>query len=322
MKTPIFLGVLLLPLALPAQRLLVANQKDHTLSVVDPATNKQIAAIDVGAYTGHEVIASPDGKTAFVPIYGNSGVGKPGTDGQRIDVIDIASGKIVHTIELSHGVRPHMPLFDPAGKTLYVSTEIDKTVTAFDPHTYKVLATLPTGQEQSHMFIVSHSGRRMYTANVGPGNVSVIDIPTRMVVATIPISGTTQRISISNDDKYVFTADQTKNQLAVIDTATNKIKQWIPLAGSGYGTAPTRDGKYLIVTLRDKNKVAVVDLKSMAVVKTLDMPGAPQEVVVRPDGKMAYVSCQKQVAVIDITNWTVPATIEAGNGADGLAWAR
>lgn len=322
MKNRLFLGVLFLPLALPAQHLLVANQKDHTLSVIDPATNKQTAAIDVGAYTGHEVIASPDGKLAIVPIYGSSGVGKPGTDGQRIDVIDIASGKIIHTIEMPHGVRPHMPLYDPAGKTLYVSTELDKTVTAFDPKTWKPTVTLPTGQEQSHMYIISHSGKRMYTANVGPGNVSVIDIPTRKVVATIPISATTQRISVSNDDKYVFTADQTKNQLAVIDTATNTVKQWIPIPGMGYGTGLTRDGHFLIVTLRDKNKVAIVDLKTMAVIKTLDMPGAPQEVVVRPDGKVAYVSCLKQVAVIDITNWTVPATIEAGNGADGLAWAR
>jgi YVTN family beta-propeller protein len=322
MKTPLVLGVLLLPLALPAQRLLVANQKDHTLSVVDPATNRQIAAIDVGAYTGHEVVASPDGKTAFVPIYGSSGVGKPGTDGQRIDVIDIASGKIVHVIDLPHGVRPHMPLFDPAGKTLYVSTELDKTVTAFDPHTYKEIGTLPTGQEQSHMFIVSHDGKRMYTANVGPGNVSVIDIPTRMVVATIPISGNTQRISISNDDKYVFTSDQTKPQLAVIDTATNTVKQWVPLPGLGYGTASTKDGRSLLVALPHESKLAVVDLKTMAVVKTLDMPGPAQEIVVRPDGRMAYVSCLKQVAVIDTANWTVPTTIEAGNGADGLAWAR
>ncbi|SFS20637.1 40-residue YVTN family beta-propeller repeat-containing protein [Granulicella pectinivorans] len=322
MKNPIFLGFLMLPLALPAQHLLVANQKDHTLSVIDPATNKQIQAIDVHGVTGHEVIASPDGKTAIVPIYGSSGVGKPGTDGNSIDIIDIASGKIVHTIEFPHGVRPHMPLFDPTGRTLYVSTELDKAVTAIDPKTWKPIATLPTGQEQSHMFIVSHSGKRMYTANVGPGNVTVIDIPTRKIVTTIPISGNTQRISISNDDKWVFTSDQTKPQLAVIDTATNTIRQWVPLAGLGYGTAPTKDGKYLIITLRDKNKVAVLDLKTMAIVKTLDMPGAPQEVVVRPDGKMAYVSCLKQVAVIDTTSWTVPTSIEAGNGADGLAWAK
>jgi YVTN family beta-propeller protein len=322
MKKPLFACFLMLPLAMPAQRLLVANQKDHTLSVIDPATNKQINAIDVQGITGHEVIASPDGKTAIVPLYGSSGVGKPGTDGSTIDVIDIASGKIVRVIDLKHGVRPHMPLFDPSGKTLYVSTELDKVVTAFDPATFKVLYTLPTGQEQSHMYIVSHSGKRMYTANVGPGNVTVIDIPTKKIVTTIPISGNTQRISISNDDKWVFTSDQMKPQLAVIDTATNAVKQWVPLGGLGYGTAPTKDGKYLIVTLRDKNKVAVLDLKSWTVVKTLDMPGSPQEVIVRPDGKMAYVSCQKQVAVIDTANWTVPATIEAGVGADGLAWAK
>jgi YVTN family beta-propeller protein len=43
----------------------------------------------------------------------------------------------------------------------------------------------------------------------------------------------------------------------------------------------------------------------------------------RPDGRVAYVSCSgsAQVAVIDLATWTVKATINAGKGADGLAWA-
>jgi len=45
---------------------------------------------------------------------------------------------------------------------------------------------------------------------------------------------------------------------------------------------------------------------------------------VRPDGKEAYASCDSshKIAVIDIANWTVKGTIDAGAGADGLAWAR
>ena len=322
MLKPTLLAVLLLPLSLPAQsKLLVANQKDHTLSVIDPATNQQVAVIDVAGVTGHEVIASPDGRTAFVPIYGSSGVGKPGTDGQRIDVIDLTSGKIVHTIDFSHGVRPHCPQFSPDGKTLYVSTELDQTITAIDPHTYAVTATIPTTQPQSHMFAITHDGRRAYTANVEAGTVSVLDLATKKTLAVIPISGDTQRISLSNDDKLVFTSDQTKPQLAVIDAATNRIKTWVPLPASGYGTASTRDGRYLLICLRSLNKLGVLDLTTLKLTRTLDLPGSPQEVIVRPDGKMAYVSCQKKVAVIDIANWTVPTAIEAGNGADGLAWA-
>jgi DNA-binding beta-propeller fold protein YncE len=61
--------------------LLVANKGDHTLGIIDPESGRQVATVDESGVTGHEVAASPDGKRAFVPIYGNSGVGSPGTDG-------------------------------------------------------------------------------------------------------------------------------------------------------------------------------------------------------------------------------------------------
>jgi DNA-binding beta-propeller fold protein YncE len=56
----------------------------------------------------------------------------------------------------------------------------------------------------------------------------------------------------------------------------------------------------------------------------LDVPAAPQEVVIRPDGSAAYVSCDAshQVAEIKTSDWTVSRLIDAGTGADGLAWAR
>jgi YVTN family beta-propeller protein len=320
---------LLSPAALLAQSsphagptLLVANQKDHTLSLVDPVTNRQFAAVDVGGYTGHEVTASPDGRTAFVPIYGDSGVGKAGTDGHSIAVIDLATHQVTHTIDFPHGVRPHLPRFDPAGHTLFVSTELDDTLTEIDPHSLRIVGALPTSQPESHMFVFSHDGKRIYTANVGPGTVSVLDVATQKPIAVIPIAKETQRIAISNDDSMIFTSDQTKPQMAVIDTATNRVKTWIPLPATGYGAAATLDGNYLLVTLRSLHQVAVVDLKTLKVARTIAVPGTPVEILVRPTGSTAYVSCGKQVAVIDTANWTIPAVIDAGTGADGLAWAR
>jgi YVTN family beta-propeller protein len=303
--------------------LLVANKGDHTLGIINAATGRQIATVPEQGTTGHEVAASPDGKLAYVPIYGNSGVGKPGTDGSNMAVIDIAARKIVGNLDFGHGVRPHCAVFGPKDGLLYVTTELDKTISVIDPHSLKIVGTIPTGQAESHMLAISPDGERGYTANVGPGTVSVLDMKARKNVAVIPVSGEVQRISVSVDGRMVFTADQTKPQLAVIDTSNNKLKTWIPLPAPGYGTAPTPDGRWLVVAMPSASKVAVVDLHAMKVAQTIDVPAAPQEVVIRPDGQFAYVSCDAshKVAAIRTADWKVANLIEAGAGADGLAWA-
>jgi YVTN family beta-propeller protein len=314
----------LVAIAVHAQsRLLVAEKGGHSLAIIDPAAGTVLASVPEAGVTGHEVIASPDGKLAFVPIYGNSGVGKPGTDGTKIDVIDIATHKIIGNIAFDHGVRPHCPMIGPKDGRLYVTTELDKTITIIDPKSLKIVGALPTGQPESHMLALSHDGRRAYTANVGPGTISVIDIAAHKVLKVIPISSNTQRIAISPDDKWVFTADQTKPQMAVIDTATNTVARLIPMEGIGYGSAPTPDGRWLIVALPDQNKVAVIDLKTMQVARTVSVGNFPQEVLVSPDGKSAYVSCEhaNAVAEIDLATWNVTRTIPTGKDADGLAWA-
>src|ERR1700693_1544377 len=149
--------------------LLVAQKGDQSLGIVDPAAGKVVASVPENGFTGHEVTASPDGRLAYVPIYGNSGVGKPGTNGRNMMVIDIASHKVVGDVDFGHEVRPHLPVFGPKDGLLYVTTELDKTVTIIDPKTLKIIGSIPTGQPESHMLTLSHDGRRGYTANVGPG---------------------------------------------------------------------------------------------------------------------------------------------------------
>ncbi len=303
--------------------LLVANKADRTLGIVDPAAGVQVATVAEDGTTGHEVVASSDGRLAYVPIYGNSGVGKPGTDGRNMVVVDIAARKVVGNLDFGHGVRPHCAVFGPKDGLLYVTTELDQTISIIDPHALKIVGTVPTGQPESHMLAISPDGKRGYTANVGPGTVSVLDMEAKKTLTVVPVSGEIQRIALSMDGRLAFTSDQTKPQLAVIDTASNKVKTWVALPAAGYGTAPTPDGRWLVVAVRTANQVAVVDLNTMRVAHLIDVPAAPQEVVVRPDGKVAYVSCDAshKIAAIRTSDWTVEKLIDAGAGADGLAWA-
>lgn len=302
--------------------LLVCNKGDHTLSMIDPETGAQLAAVDEDGVTGHEVAASADGKFAFVPIYGNSGVGHPGTDGRMIRVIDLKKHAITATIDFDRGIRPHCAVIGPKDKLLYVTTELENAIQVIDPATFQILGSIPTGQSESHMLAISGDGRFGYTANVGPGTVSVIDLHAKKTLAIIPVAKSVQRISISPDDKWVFTADQKQPRLAVIDTAQNRITNWIELPGIGYGTAPTPDGRWLVVAMNGINQIGIVDLKTLKIAHVIDVPKTPQAVVVRPDGAFAYVSCDatRQVAVIDLKNFTVAKLIPAGKGADGLAW--
>ena len=108
--------------------LLAVNQGEATLGIVDPQEGKQIAAIAEGGVTGHEVATSFDGKLAYVPIYGDSSVGEPGTDGRELVVIDIGSRKVVQRFDFGHGVRPHCAVMSPNDGLLYVTTELNRTV--------------------------------------------------------------------------------------------------------------------------------------------------------------------------------------------------
>ncbi len=316
-----------------APSLIVVNQTDVTVSIVDAATGKSLASLPemTAQVHGHEAAVSPDGKTAYVPVYGNVGVGKAGIDGHTMLVIDLPSKKITGTVDFGHGVRPHCAVYDRASGLLYVTTELDRTVSVIDPKTLKIVGTVPTGQPESHMLAISHDGTRGYTANVGSGTVSVLDLKARKTLAVIQVVSHpdaethwgVQRIALSNDDKLAFTSDEVNPRLAVIDTAKNQVTHWVALPGLGYGATATKDGRYLLVCIPKEKLLAVVDLKTMTVTKTVAVPGLPQEVLVRPDGKMAYVSCNVsgQVAAIDTMSWKVEKIIDAGKGADGLAWA-
>jgi DNA-binding beta-propeller fold protein YncE len=320
MKKLLLVGALLLPSLLSAQRLLVANQFNHTLVIIDPGSRKTVATVGVDI-NGHEVIASPDGKLAYVPIYGDSGVGKPGTDGSTVEIVDIAAGRAIHIIDLGKLVRPHCAKFGPDG-LLYVSAELAKAVDVIDPSSQRLVAEIPTGQNGSHMFAISPDGSRAYTANVFAGNVSVLDLHHHSLVVTISVAGQVQRISISPNGHSVYTHDQQRPRIAVIDTSTNAVSKWWNVPSVVYSSAPTPDGRWLVANA-PAGKLFVLDTSSGAVAHSYDIPEALGETLVTPDGSRAYISCPQAgtVEILNLKTWELEKPIQLPKGGDGLAYA-
>ena len=302
-------------------RLLVVCKLDQTLEVIDLAPGTTAGRIRASAFTPHEVSATPDGTRAYLPIYSDAWLGDPGTDGRAIDVVDLVGMQVVDSIALDFAARPHLPVVGPDG-LLYVGTELDESVSVFDPASRMRVAQLPTGRPQSHMFVLSPDGSRAYSANVDSGSVSVIDVATQSLVDVIEVAGRINRISISTDGTTVFTADQEQPRLAVIDVTTLDVT-WIELPSIGFGTAVTPDGRSLVVALRFASQVAVVDLDSRAVVTVVDVPAHPQAIVIHPDGGRAYSACDaaNQVVEVDLHAGVVSRVFATGLQPDGICWA-
>jgi YVTN family beta-propeller protein len=299
--------------------LFIANQKDHTALILDAGSRQLVGKVGVDI-NGHEVAIAPDHRLGYVPVYGDSGVGRPGTDGSTIHVVDLRTARTVKIIDLGKPVRPHCAKFGPDG-LLYVSAELATAIYAVDPASGKVVGQIPTGATESHMFVISPDGRRAYTANVGPGSVSVVDLQNRSLVTVIPVAPHVQRISMSADGRFVFTQDQTAPRIAVIDTASNKIARWIDLPAIVYSSAPTPDGKLLLANA-PSGKLFVIDLSSEKVVGAYAIPEAIGEITVDASSEHAYVSCPQKgtIEVLDIRGAKLEAPAVLTPGVDGLVW--
>lgn len=307
----------------PPGTLLAANENEGTLSVIDPRGGVELARIPEGGFAGHEVAASPDGRFAYVPIYGDGNAGTPGTDGRDVVKIDLTTRRVVGKYEFDHGVRPHAVVFNPRDSLLYVTTELDRTVSIINPETMTLVGRIPTGATLSHMLVISGDGQFGYVSNIAPGGISVLDLRHRKLLAVVPVSARTQRIAKAADDRTIFTADQTQPRVAVIDAATRKVTGWIGLPAVGMGLTTTADGRWLLVAIESTSQVAVIDLEAMKVVRTVDLPQSPHEIALSPDGKSAYVSCSAtgDVVALDVGTWKVQWRAQSGPFVDGLTWA-
>ena len=148
----------------PSPALLVLEKSDNSLAIVDPATLQIVARVPAGP-DPHEIVASADGKLAYISNYGGSDSAL-----NTISVIDLATRKALTPINLGALRSAHGLAF--AGGKLYFTAETNKVIGRFDPTTQSVDWVLGTGQDRTHMVAVSESLDRIVTSNVSSGNSS------------------------------------------------------------------------------------------------------------------------------------------------------
>src|SRR5580704_14755835 len=149
----------------PSRSLLAISKRNHTLAIVDPNTLQVITRAPVGA-DPHEVIASSDGKTAYVSIYG-------GGRYHALSVIDLVAQKALPDVDTGALNGPHGLVF--AGGKVWFTAEGAKAVASYDPASAKIDWIMGTGQNRTHMLYVTPDEKQIYTTNVSSGTVSIME---------------------------------------------------------------------------------------------------------------------------------------------------
>jgi YVTN family beta-propeller protein len=304
--------------ALPAGTLLVVNKSADTLAFVDAAT-LQVSAVVPTGHAPHEVAVDAAGSMAYVSNYGTQE--RPGS---TLTVVDIPARRAVATIDLAPLQRPHGILVAPDG-TVLVTCEGSQAVAAADPASRRVTATIPTGQQITHMLAITPDGSRLYSANIGSDTVTRLDLA-RREVTHIPVGKGPEGIDVSPDGREVWVAHRGDGGLSILDEATGRVKETIPsVCEMPIRVKFTPQGGLALVSCARGNEVTVLataGMKARTVALRIPTGEMPVGVLVLPDGSHAFVANTQadRVSVLDMRSGKVVATISPGDEPDGMAW--
>jgi YVTN family beta-propeller protein len=299
--------------------LLVLNKADNTLAIVDPAALKVLARVAVGEGP-HEVVASSDGRTAYVGNYGTQQI-----VGSSLSIIDIASRRETKRVDLGALRRPHGIV--EAGGKIYFTAEANRAVARYDPATDKVDWLMGTGESVSHMLVITPDAKKIYTANMLSNTVTALNVgagPTPPNITQIAVGKTPEGIGISPDGREVWAANRDDGTVSVIDTATNKVVETIAkFSQLPFRVAFTPDGRRVLIPDPVGGELVVFDAATRKETGRIKIAGGTVGVAVAADSKRAYVCLQElnSVAAVDLEKMEVVGRVETGKGPDGIAWA-
>jgi len=299
-------------------RLLVLNKEDATFVIVNPDSGAVLAKVGVGQGP-HELVASTDGKYAFASNYG--GGGAPGHTISMIDIaarkelrrIDVAplsrphglafaEGKLYFTAEADKKIARYDPAADKIDwqfetgqnsthmvlpskdlRTIFTSNIASDSVSAISQSGGGWTQTVIKVGKGPEGIDLSPDGREVWSAHSRDGGVSVIDVASKKVVATMD-AGTkhSNRIKLTPDGRYALVSDTESGEIVVLDAPARKVFTRVPVGRSPEGVLIAPDGGRAFVAVNADNAVAVVDLKT----------------------------------------WTVTKKLQTGTGPDGMAWVR
>ncbi len=326
----------------PSRTLLALSKREHTLAIVDMNTMQVVARAPVGP-DPHEVIASSDGKTAYVSIYG-------GGRYHALSVIDLVGQKALPDIDT--GALNGLHGLEFAGGKLWFTAEGAKAIATYDPGSAKIDWIMGTGQNRTHMIYVTADQKQIYTTNVSSASVSILEKVTLPPMGPppgmrppsgsfapppggnqprmdwnetiIPVGKGDEGFDVSPDGRELWTANAQDGTLSVIDLHSRTVAATLDSKTLGANRLKfTPDGKLVLISSLGGGDLVIYDAASRKEFKRVKIGHGAAGILMDKEGNRAFISCgpDNYVAVLDLNTLQVTGHIDVGGEPDGLALA-
>ncbi len=323
------MAMMIIPVAAHGQRWLVAgNKPTNTATIVDLNSGAIVATLPTGLGP-HEAAISGDAKWAVVTDYGTGP--QPGNSLTVIDlttralakkvdlgryrrphgvqflagdslvavtveadsavlIVSLAAGTVTRAIGTGQGTS-HMVTLRGDRRVGYTSNIRSNSVTE---------VTIATGAtrvitvgDQPEGIGARPDGAEVWAGSNTQGTISVIDVASWKVAATIAVGERPYRVSFTPDGKVAVASLTASSRVRLYDAATKKEIATIAIPGKSeasslaqggaqpVGIAYSADSRFAYVACQGIDAVVLIDLRDKKIVKTIPVGPAPDAVAVR-----------------------------------------
>lgn len=239
-----------------------------------------------------------------------------------VAVIDLSTQQVIATITVPG--NPYDLVASLDGKYIYVAHALEQgIVSVIDSSTNQLVQQITVGNKP-HGFALTNDGKYLYTANSDSNSVSVVDLITYEVVATVAFSdglGTLPfEIVMSPDGLHAYVANLGSSTVSVIRLSDNIIVDTLSVGISPNDLAVTPDGSYLLVADTGSQTVLLFNLATYTSA-SVTVGGEPQVIAITADSLTAYVQNYEQPGAVNVINIAAATTssISVGSHPSWLA---
>jgi DNA-binding beta-propeller fold protein YncE len=307
----------------------------------------------------HELAPDPGRRLIYVAhTYRQGGYDAGEEPAHEISVVDADALLVRDVIDISPYISPHDIEYCAASDIIYASVESNSAgngVVLIDASSRRILGHIATPGRNSHWLSVTPDGARAFVSHKEGTVLSVLDLPRRALLDTIPVGGGAEEVDCSADGRwvYVVTPLQTRPaptrtdsaRLLKIDSHTLKITGELELEPTVVAVRAAAGDRVLVSQMYPTatgdairtmysgvgqehvpGKLLVIDSASMSIVHSVIVDRMAFTIRVSADGSTAYVANlgAGTVSVIDLNAGCINGTLmctpdERHGGTHGLA---
>lgn len=292
----------------------VLNSLDANVSIVDPASYRELRRVPTGKEP-HHLYLTPDKKSLMVA----------NATGDSITLMDPRTGEVQRT--LTGIVDPYQLQFSPDMKWFVTAANrldhID--IYAWQPlekgFDLKLVKRIPAGKTPSHIMIDAKS-TTAYVTLQDSDQLIAIDLATQTPKWTVSVGKTPADVFLTPDQKTLLVALTGDSYVEAYDVSKGpaKLISRIKTAAGAHAFRAQGDQRHLFVSNRTANSISRIDLQTLAVVDTFPVPGGPDCMDVLADGKTLLVTSRwaRKLTVVDLEQKKVVKQVTVGKSPHGV----